>query len=157
MVQDKIVYETKERGFSWDQTPHIVPAEQISKDKFEHGKKYFPDDYRSRKIGKVLRIVKKEVKEYTNPDESPEERRLGQLIATHIMGWTLNPENIEAVKRVAIEFSNPEPEESQKELWDDAQKRVHEFIVQEHAAGRATGRITEFEFLQKYFTIQRKK
>lgn len=46
----EIIYEQKEHGFSWEDVPRLVPAVRISKEAFEEGKKYFPDDYRRRKI-----------------------------------------------------------------------------------------------------------
>lgn len=47
------------------------------------------------------------------------------------------------------------PKESPDELWEYAQKEVHEYIIRQQSKGLATGRIEEFNFLKKLFTITR--
>lgn len=75
-----------------------------------------------------LHLPQENKPEYANSDETPVERELSKLIAKHIMGWTLDPNKIEAVKKVANEFRSVKPENSDPFNHTDSLIKELEFV-----------------------------
>lgn len=76
----------------------------------------------------LIHLPQENKPEYANSDETPVERELSKLIAKHIMGWTLDPNKIEAVKKVANEFRSVKTENSDPFNHTDSLIKELEFV-----------------------------
>lgn len=98
-----------------------------------------------------------EVKWHNNTLTKLEEKREA-IIARNIMGWTLDPKNIEAVRDAMEEYrqlSPPEQKETQEELWRAALLLIG---VTTDFRQSTDGRVKGLgNLLLKHFTIQRNK